>query len=192
MEEFKVTGIHCGCGNCHDDCEEQKHNHTGECSEHKDCCGGESPCCCSDEHSRKNSGEEEESNSKIKVILLGISAVVTVLCIILHLSVDLNPIIIGIACGVATVLAGNETFLKGIKSAIKLKLDETTLLTIAVIAAFCLGEFTEAALVTILFQFGELLEDVAVSRSKKNIETLAKIRPDRAVLIENGEEGEVP
>ncbi|MGN1126842.1 MAG: heavy metal translocating P-type ATPase, partial [Ruminococcus sp.] len=192
MEDFKVTGIHCGCGNCHHDCGDEKQNHGGECSEHNECCGEGNSCCCSNEHSHNTSNDEEESHSKIKTILLVFSAVVTVLCVILHLSVDFNPIIIGIACGVATIIAGNETFIKGIKSAIKLKLDETTLLTIAVIAAFCLGEFTEAALVTILFQFGELLEDVAVSRSKKNIETLAKIRPDKAILIENGEEVEVP
>ena len=185
MEEFKVTGIHCGCGNCkEDDHKTHKHCHKEDCCEHYNCCSGE--------HSHNNSNDEEESHSKIKTILLIFSAVVTVLCVILHLSVDFNPVVIGIACGVATILAGNETFVKGIRSAIKLKLDETTLLTIAVIAAFCLGEFTEAALVTILFQFGELLEDVAVGRSKKNIEALAKIRPDKAILIENGEEIEVP
>ena len=185
MEEFKVTGIHCGCGNCkEDDRKTHKHCHKEDCCEHYNCCSGE--------HSHNNSNDEEESHSKIKTILLVFSAVVTVACVILHLSVDFNPIIIGIACGVATIIAGNETFINGIKSAIKLKLDETTLLTIAVIAAFCLGEFTEAALVTILFQFGELLEDVAVGRSKKNIEALAKIRPDKAILIENGEEVEVP
>lgn len=185
MEEFKVTGIHCGCGNCkEDDRKTHKHCHKEDCCEHYNCCSGE--------HSHNTSNDEEESHSKIKTILLVFSAVVTVACVILHLSVDFNPIIIGIACGVATIIAGNETFINGIKSAIKLKLDETTLLTIAVIAAFCLGEFTEAALVTILFQFGELLEDVAVGRSKKNIEALAKIRPDKAILIENGEEVEVP
>ena len=185
MEEFKVTGIHCGCGNCkEDDHKTHKHCHKEDCCEHYNCCSGE--------HSHNTPNDEEESHSKIKTILLIFSAVVTVLCVILHLSVDFNPVVIGIACGVATILAGNETFVKGIRSAIKLKLDETTLLTIAVIAAFCLGEFTEAALVTILFQFGELLEDVAVGRSKKNIEALAKIRPDKAILIENGEEIEVP
>lgn len=185
MEEFKVTGIHCGCGNCkEDDRKTHKHCHKEDCCEHYNCCSGE--------HSHNTSNDEEESHSKIKTILLVFSAVVTVACVILHLSVDFNPIIIGIACGVATIIAGNEIFINGIKSAIKLKLDETTLLTIAVIAAFCLGEFTEAALVTILFQFGELLEDVAVGRSKKNIEALAKIRPDKAILIENGEEVEVP
>lgn len=185
MEEFKVTDIHCGCGHCQEDEHEaNEHCHKEDCCEHHN--------CCSEEHSHNSSHNDEESHSKIKTILLVFSAVVTVLCIFLHLSVDFNPVVIGIACGVATVLAGNETFIKGIKSAIRLKLDETTLLTIAVIAAFCLGEFTEAALVTILFQFGELLEDVAVGRSKKNIETLAKIRPDKAILIENGEEVEVP
>lgn len=195
MEDFKVTGIHCGCGNCHndDDCKTEKHSHNGDCCEHHNCCNGEGNShCCDDEHSHNSYDDEEEPHSKLKGILLGVSAVITALSVILHLTVDFSPVVIGIACGVATVLAGNEIFLKGIKSAIRLKLDETTLLTVAVIAAFCLGEFTEAALVTILFCFGELLEDIAVSRSKKNIETLAQIRPDKAILIENGKEVEVP
>lgn len=56
-------------------------------------------------------------------------------------------------------------------------------MTIAVIAAFCLGEFSEAAMVAILFHLGEMLEEKAVNRSRRDIEHLAEIRPDTARLI---------
>ena len=86
MEEFKVTGIHCGCGNCkEDDHKTHKHCHKEDCCEHYNCCSGE--------HSHNTSNDEEESHSKIKTILLVFSAVVTVLCVILHLSVDFNPVV---------------------------------------------------------------------------------------------------
>lgn len=89
---------------------------------------------------------------------------------------------------IATVLSGWRTFLKGIKSVLKLHIDETTLLTIAVIAAFALGEFVEAAMVTILFAVGEIVEERAVSASRNDIAKLAKIRPDNATVLINGRE----
>ena len=89
---------------------------------------------------------------------------------------------------VATVLSGWRTFIKGIKSVFKLEIDETTLLTIAVIAAFALGEFVEAAMVTILFAVGEIVEEKAVSASRSDIAKLAQIRPDNATVLINGKE----
>ena len=89
---------------------------------------------------------------------------------------------------VATVLSGWRTFIKGIKSVFKLQIDETTLLTIAVIAAFALGEFVEAAKVTILFAVGEIVEEKAVSASRSDIAKLAQIRPDNATVLINGKE----
>ena len=89
---------------------------------------------------------------------------------------------------VATVLSGWRTFIKGVKSVFKLQIDETTLLTIAVIAAFALGEFVEAAMVTILFAVGEIVEEKAVSASRSDIAKLAQIRPDNATVLINGKE----
>ena len=89
---------------------------------------------------------------------------------------------------VATVLSGWRTFIKGVKSVFKLRIDETTLLTIAVIAAFALGEFVEAAMVTILFAVGEIVEEKAVSASRSDIAKLAQIRPDNATVLINGKE----
>lgn len=89
---------------------------------------------------------------------------------------------------IATVLSGWRTFLKGIKSVFRLRIDETTLLTIAVIAAFALGEFVEAAMVTILFAVGEIVEEKAVSASRNDIAKLAQIRPDNATVLVNGKE----
>ena len=89
---------------------------------------------------------------------------------------------------VATVLSGWRTFLKGIKSVFRLRIDETTLLTIAVIAAFALGEFVEAAMVTILFAVGEMVEEKAVSAARNDIAKLAQIRPDNATVLIKGKE----
>ena len=58
-------------------------------------------------------------------------------------------------------------------------------MTVAVIAAMVLGEFVEGAAVMVLFGIGELLEDKAVEKSRRDIRKLADIRPDVAYIYEN-------
>lgn len=57
------------------------------------------------------------------------------------------------------------------------------LLIIAVTAAFIIGEYYEAAIVMILFKLGEMFEDISTNRSRREIEALADIRPDKADVI---------
>ena len=196
MDKFKAPDVHCTCGHCHDEKEEKHHHH-----HHEDCCEHEHHhnelhadihCGCGHCHDDEDEHEEKEESKGLELGLLIGSAVLTLVAFILHLTIDLNPISLGIMCGIATLACGYETFIEGIKSLFKLKLDETTLLAIAVVAAFCLGEFTEAAFVTLLFQLGEFLEDFAVKKSQRSIESLAEIRPDTAILVTPEGEKEVP
>ncbi len=90
---------------------------------------------------------------------------------------------------VATLLAGYPLFRDGLKGLTRLSLDETTLLTVAVVAAFAIGEYPEAFMVTALFRIGNLLENAAVERSKRDIEALTQIRPEHANLV--GPDGSV-
>lgn len=92
----------------------------------------------------------------------------------------------------ATLLAGYKVFIKGFRNLIKFNIEETVLMSIAVIAAFILGEYIEGAMVTLLFTIGELIEDRAVDSSRRDIEKLSQIRPDTATIICNGREEEVP
>ena len=155
MDKFKAPEVHCTCGHCHDEKEEKHHHH-----HHEDCCEHEHHhdglhadihCGCGHCHDDEDEHEEKEESKGLELGLLIGSAVLTLVAFILHLTIDLNPIALGVMCGIATLACGYETFIEGIKSLFKLKLDETTLLAIAVVAAFCLGEFTEAAFVTLLF-----------------------------------------
>ncbi len=129
-------------------------------------------------------------------VMLAVSAVLAVaafvMSLVFHETKSNVNILIAILSVAATVLSGYKIFRKGIKNAIRLKIDETVLLCIAVIAAFCLGEFVEAAMVTLLFSLGELIEDLAVGVSRSEIKKLAQIRPDTAVIIDNGVQKVVP
>ena len=57
---------------------------------------------------------------------------------------------------------------------------ECFLMTVATIGAAALGAYTEAVAVMLFFRIGELLEDIAVGRSERNIRALLDVRPDHA------------
>lgn len=65
--------------------------------------------------------------------------------------------------------------------------DEKFLMSIATIGAFCIGEYSEAVFVMLLYNIGELFESVAVGNSRKSIKALMSIKPEVAYL-ENGDE----
>ena len=67
-------------------------------------------------------------------------------------------------------------------------LDELFLMSAASAGAFALGEYTEGALVLLLFQLGEFLQDLAVDRSRGSIAELMNIRPDTATVLRDGQE----
>lgn len=137
------------------------------------------------------SDSEEEPVSRVKIVLLIAAAIMFAAAFVMHFfdGMEIPCMILSIA---AVLASGYDVMIEGVKSAFKLRLDETTLMTVAVVAAIALGEFTEAAAVTVLFGIGELLEDIAVERSRKSIKKLADVRPDTAVLYENGTTREVP
>lgn len=144
----------------------------------------------------KKTKEKQSGKINFNTVMLIIAIFLGAAAFVLHLTLPENQtystVILLILSVAATLLSGYKIFLKGIKNAVKLKIDETVLLAVAVIAAFCLGEFVEAAMVTILFSLGEFIEDIAVDASRRDIEKLAQIRPDTATIIKDGVETVVP
>lgn len=60
-------------------------------------------------------------------------------------------------------------------------------MSIAAAGAFALGEFPESAMVMLLYQAGEFLQDKAADKARRSIKGLADVRPDRASkLTESG------
>lgn len=146
--------------------------------------------------SSKKPKEKQSEKINSDTVMLIIAIVLGVAAFVLHLVLPENQtystVILFALSAAATLLSGYKIFLKGIKNAVRLKIDETVLLAVAVVAAFCLGEFVEAAMVTILFSLGEFIEDIAVDASRRDIEKLAQIRPDTATIVKDGVETVVP
>jgi Cd2+/Zn2+-exporting ATPase len=60
--------------------------------------------------------------------------------------------------------------------------DENFLMVVATIGAIAVGEPNEAVAVMLFYQIGEMLEDMAVEKSRRSISSLMDIRPDYANL----------
>ncbi|HNY05964.1 MAG TPA: heavy metal translocating P-type ATPase [Candidatus Egerieousia sp.] len=56
---------------------------------------------------------------------------------------------------------------------------EYTLMSIATIGAFCIKQYPEAVAVMLLYSIGELFQDKAVAKAKKNISALIDLKPQR-------------
>ncbi|MFN8405995.1 MAG: heavy metal translocating P-type ATPase [Sphingobacteriaceae bacterium] len=87
----------------------------------------------------------------------------------------------------AYIPVGWPVALHGIRYAIKGDLfTEFILMTIATLGAFCLKEYPEGVAVILFYTIGELFQDAAVNRAKRNIKVLLDIRPDVANVLRNG------
>lgn len=84
---------------------------------------------------------------------------------------------------------GHQVILHGIKALTKLNFSSINLLMlIAVIGAFYLGEYPEAAVVIVLYVLGERLEDIGIENSKSALDELVGKAPKTAIIKATGEE----
>lgn len=60
---------------------------------------------------------------------------------------------------------------------------EFTLMTIATIGAFYIGEYPEGVAVMLFYSIGEAFQDRAVDKARRNIRTLLDVRPEVATVI---------
>ncbi len=91
------------------------------------------------------------------------------------------------------LIIGYDVIKKAVDRIIKGKIfDENFLMVVATLGAFVLsifensGECNEAVAVMLFYQIGELFQDYAVEKSRRNINDLMDIRPDYANIEKNG------
>jgi Cd2+/Zn2+-exporting ATPase len=83
---------------------------------------------------------------------------------------------------ISVAVGGLSTWLAGWKSLRKFKLDILALMSVAVTGAVLIGEYSEAALVMVLFTLAETLEDRSVDRARKAIAKLLQLAPEKATI----------
>lgn len=160
----------CGC--------EHRHEHHHDHEHHHEHCCNSGGCSCGHHH--------HNERKIIDYILLGISALIVLISFIPVISAQKTVLMLILI--LSALMSGYQSFMKGIKEIIKLKIGEHFLLLIAVSAAFAIGESREAAMVALFFSVGEIFESLADEKSEKSLRKLTEIRPDKAnILTENGQ-----
>lgn len=132
----------------------------GNCS----CCGGEN---------------EKKRNLKLFLARLVFALGLSITFLIIDVSIYVKlPVFI-----FAFLIAGFEVFWNAVKDITSGNFfDEHFLMTVAAIAAFIIGEYFEAVTLMVFFGVGDLLQELAVKKSRSNIAKLMDIRPDSANL----------
>ena len=87
----------------------------------------------------------------------------------------------------AYLLAGWRVLLASLRNISRGKIfDENFLMSVASLGAFAIGDMAEAVAVMIFYGIGEMLQDSAVAKSKRSIESLMDLRSDYASVLRGG------
>ena len=178
-----------------------QHSHSHENHEHKHkakSCGG--GCCCGDltnddletNHNHEHAHSHGDgTSSKMPYILAASSLVLLLVGLFLEHALK-APFFSGhiplIWYSLAYLPVGIPVIREGIESiANKDFFNEFTLMVIATLGAFILGQYPEGVTVMLFYAIGELFQDAAVNRAKNNIKSLLDVRPQTA-RVKRGEE----
>ncbi len=136
-------------------------------------------CGCGCEHGHC---KQKSKRSMILRYLLGAATVIVGFIKFIPFYI---PLISSIA---AYLLFGTEVFRGMLNGFAKRKIfTEFTLMCVATLGAFAIGEYADAAAVMYLYSLGECISDSAYSKSKKSISVLMELTPERANVLRDGE-----
>ena len=111
-----------------------------------------------------------------------ISALLIVMSWFLSQNYGEGHLIPTIGYGAAILIGGYTLFITGLKNLAKLTFDMNTLMTIAIIGAAFIGEWSEGATVVVLFAISEALERYSMDKARQSIESLMDIAPKEALI----------
>lgn len=195
------THENCGCGKHHhedhDDCDCGGHHHENHddcgCSEHHhekhdDCgCGGHhhedyekhNHEGHSHAHNHTHGGDHSKGELIKKLLTLLIGTGIGFIPIVFNIP---NPVGI-ILLVLGYLIISYEILIESAKNISHGQIfDENFLMVVATLGAFYTKQYPEALVVMLLFQIGELLQDIAVDNSRKQLRSVMDLKPDYANL----------
>ena len=190
IEDLNRTDGHNHTHHHHHDGHEHVHHHHHD-GEHQHNHGGcTCGCCNSEEHIHSHSKKTTLLSAFLdeKKELAGIGAGIVFFAAGIAAENFTNSAIIYISLFIISyIILGGEVLATAVKNLFRGKVfDENFLMGIATIGAFVIGEYPEAAGVMLFYRIGELFEDVAVGRSRKQIMDAVDMRPETVRLMVNG------
>lgn len=121
----------------------------------------------------------DDGDVKVELIKIAIGAFVFIGGVVCQKYLNVIPAVYIELFVVSYIILGGEVVLKAVKNLFRGKLfDENFLMSIATIGAFATGEYPEAVGVMLFYEIGELFEDIAVGKSRKQIMEAVDMRPE--------------
>ena len=129
--------------------------------------------------------------SNLKNILTFISGGLLLAALVTYL-IHPGSILQSVLLIIASVVAGAPIMLKAFQ-ALRMKVFSIDLLvSIAVIGAMIIGEYTEAAVVTFLFLLGDYLEGRSLRKTRASLHSLVDMAPLEALVLRDGRRIRIP
>lgn len=141
------------------------------------------------DHGHDHDHDHSAGSHKKELTLLAVSAVL--FAAVMMMEANLPRWAELILYLIAASISGYTTFLRGLRNLFRFRFTIDTLMTIAMIGAFLIGEWREGAMVAILFGLNEYLEGYGMRRAQQSMKSLLSLAPETATLIIDGKEREV-
>lgn len=123
--------------------------------------------------------EDGDDDVKLELIKIVTGAFVFIGGVVCQKYLNAMPAVYIALFVVSYVILGGEVVLKAVKNLFRGKVfDENFLMSIATTGAFATGEYPEAVGVMLFYEIGELFEDIAVGKSRKQIMEAVDMRPE--------------
>lgn len=139
---------------------------------------------------RTVAGEHEEASGsaqRARIIAVGVSGMFTGIGLLMQWQKIAEPYGRIAAFAIAIIAGGWFILPKALRAVRQLSLDMNVLMTVAVVGAALIGEWSEGAAVVFLFALSEALESFSLNRARRAIQALLKLAPETA-LVKRGSE----
>jgi Cd2+/Zn2+-exporting ATPase len=140
----------------------------------------------------EKSSDGAQKGQKQRLVSVTISGAFTLLGLLVHWTHS-APESAALGCFLVAIISGGWFIApKAIAAARRFAPDMNLLMTIAVLGAAGIGEWSEGAAVAFLFALSELLESFSLARARRAIQSLLKLAPKTALLKSGDRFNEVP
>ncbi len=122
------------------------------------------------------------------MIRIALASVLVLVGWLLSLNTEEENVVPLLFYGSAMVIGGYGLFFKGLRNLVRFRFDMNTLMTVAIIGAAVIGEWSEGAIVVLLFAISEALEAYSMDKARNSIRDLMDIAPKEALIRRGNEE----
>lgn len=169
---------HGGYRHTHEHHHDQEHSHENGHHHH--------------EHSHEHGGEESSKSTILRSCICFIMLITGLAMSHYDVAWFSDSLVKIIWYAVAFLLVGIPVIREGWEAILAKDIfNEFTLMVVASIGAFCIGEYPEGVAVMLFYTIGEMLQDNAVGKATHDIKKLLDVRPEKTYLLKGNEYVEV-